>query len=172
MAAPPPALIQMSDDVDDDMEQLLGSDATSRANASGDADDDDDDDDCAPAPPPKARDGSSGSGLFGELFDGIDEAPGPRLARIAAPRALCARGEVSGALGDLGTFLPDVVALASVTGGPPPAPFVFWSGVWSVWTGLLFDLPMPVQARAVAVACPRPSGVDVSDPRRPQMNAG
>ena len=46
---------------------------------------------------------------------------------------------------------------APAAGGFPPAPFVFWSGVWSVWTGVLFDLPMPVQPMhavvAVAVAC-------------------
>ena len=50
------------------------------------------------------------------------------------------------------TFLPDVVALSTVASGPLPAPFVFWSGVWSLWTGLLFDLPMPVQPMHAVVA--------------------
>jgi hypothetical protein len=87
------------------------------------------------------------------LRHGIREPWRDRLYRISAPARMLQRGEISGCLGDLGTFLPDVVALANAPlGGFPPAPFVFWSGVWSLWTGLLFDLPMPVQPMHAVVA--------------------
>ena len=122
-----------ADDVDDDAERLLGGD------------------DDIPESSPPAR-AAPAEESFAMLFHGIHEPLAARVARICAPSALFARGEMSGALGDLGTFLPDVVALSSVAGGFPPAPFVFWSGVWSVWTGVLFDLPMPVQPMHAVVA--------------------
>ena len=61
---------------------------------------------------------------------------------------------MAGALGDLGTFLPDVVALGTNALGPavPVGAMVFFSGLWSVWAGLLFDIPMPIQPMHTVVA--------------------
>ena len=55
--------------------------------------------------------------------------------------------ELSGCLGDLGTFLPDVVALSQnrLSPYPHPAAFVFFSGLWNLASGVYFDLPLPVQ---------------------------
>lgn len=65
--------------------------------------------------------------------------------------------ELSGALGDLGTFLPLLIALAT-TGTHAislPATLVF-SGLYNVLTGLFFGIPLPVQPMkaiaAVAIA--------------------
>ena len=64
------------------------------------------------------------------------------------------RGEISGSLGDLGTFLPDVVALANNPLGayPAPAAFIFFNGVWNVASGFAFDLPLPIQPMHTVVA--------------------
>eukprot|EP00966_Prymnesium_polylepis_P154103 3558529-Prymnesium_polylepis.1 len=53
-----------------------------------------------------------------------------RVAHVFSPSRMLRAGEVSGALGDLGTFLPDVVALATSVRAPniPVASFVFFSG--------------------------------------------
>ena len=77
-----------------------------------------------------------------------------RVVRIASPSRMLTRGEVAGALGDLGTFLPDVVALSKNAAAPlaDPAAMVFFSGVWSVWAGLVFDMPMPIQPMHAVVA--------------------
>ena len=63
-------------------------------------------------------------------------------------------GEVAGSLGDLGTFLPDLVALSNNSLGayPAPAAFVFFSGFWSVYAGVAYDLPMPIQPMHTVVA--------------------
>jgi MFS superfamily sulfate permease-like transporter len=65
------------------------------------------------------------------------------------------REEISGSLGDLGTFLP--LALGFITQcGLSPAPVFFFAGLWNVVTGFLFRLPIPVQpmkaVAAVAIA--------------------
>jgi MFS superfamily sulfate permease-like transporter len=65
------------------------------------------------------------------------------------------RDEISGSLGDLGTFLP--LTLGYITQcGLSPAPVFFFAGLWNVATGLLFRLPIPVQPMkaiaAVAIA--------------------
>ncbi len=52
--------------------------------------------------------------------------------------------EASGSLGDLGTFLPLLVAMAAF-GVVSFAPALFWAGVYNVLAGLLWDSPMPVQ---------------------------
>lgn len=61
---------------------------------------------------------------------------------------------MAGALGDLGTFLPDVVALGTNSLGPaiPVGAMVFFSGLWSIWAGVLFDIPMPIQPMHTVVA--------------------
>ena len=63
--------------------------------------------------------------------------------------------EASGALGDLGTFIPLVVSLIAVCGMDAGTVLVF-AGLFNVATGLLFDKPVPVQPMkaiaAVAIA--------------------
>jgi MFS superfamily sulfate permease-like transporter len=73
-------------------------------------------------------------------------------AEAASPDFRFTREEISGSLGDLGTFLP--LALGFITQcGLSPAPVFFFAGLWNVVTGFLFRLPIPVQPmKAVAAA--------------------
>lgn len=88
----------------------------------------------------------------------VDEAADqPSAAGRARQACSCGRmlrrGEVSGALGDLGTFLPDVVALSNnPLGAFPSASFVFFSGLWSIAAGAAYDIPMPIQPMHTIVA--------------------
>ncbi|KAF7712915.1 Uncharacterized protein PECH_002337 [Penicillium ucsense] len=63
--------------------------------------------------------------------------------------------EISGSLGDLGTFLPIAIALA-VNGSVSLASTLIFSGVYNILTGLFFGIPLPVQPMkaiaAVAIA--------------------
>ncbi|KAJ6112161.1 hypothetical protein N7523_008222 [Penicillium sp. IBT 18751x] len=63
--------------------------------------------------------------------------------------------EISGSLGDLGTFLPIAIALA-VNGTVSLASTLMFSGVYNILTGLFFGIPLPVQPMkaiaAVAIA--------------------
>ena len=87
------------------------------------------------------------------MDDSLDDGLLARCRRVLSPRRMLQRGEVSGALGDLGTFLPDVVALSSVMGSAlPAASFVFFSGLWNLVSGCLFDLPLPIQPMHTVVA--------------------
>lgn len=52
--------------------------------------------------------------------------------------------EVNGSLGDLGTFIPIVIALTLVNGLDLGTTLIF-TGVCNIITGLLFGVPMPVQ---------------------------
>jgi hypothetical protein len=52
--------------------------------------------------------------------------------------------EISGALGDLGTLLPLMIALALQGSISLPTTLVF-SGVFNIATGAVFGLPLPVQ---------------------------
>ncbi|UCD47602.1 MAG: putative sulfate/molybdate transporter [Deltaproteobacteria bacterium] len=65
------------------------------------------------------------------------------------------REEISGSLGDLGTFLPLTLGYIAQC-GLSPAPVFFFAGLWNFVTGLLFRLPIPVQPMkaiaAVAIA--------------------
>ena len=54
------------------------------------------------------------------------------------------RQELSGSLGDLGTFLPLILGLSAVAGLSFPA-MLFWAGAANIATGLTFAIPMPVQ---------------------------
>ena len=56
--------------------------------------------------------------------------------------------EVSGSLGDLGTLLPLMIALA-VQGYIELGSTLVFSGVFNVLTGLVFGLPLPVQPMKV-----------------------
>lgn len=52
--------------------------------------------------------------------------------------------EISGALGDLGTFLPIAIAL-TVNGSISLSSTLIFTGAYNVLTGLFFGLPLPVQ---------------------------
>src|SRR5688572_5446025 len=62
----------------------------------------------------------------------------------ALRRARLDRGEVSGSLGDLGTFLPLLLGMASQN-GLDFAAALFFAGLFNLATGLLFTIPMAVQ---------------------------
>jgi MFS superfamily sulfate permease-like transporter len=63
--------------------------------------------------------------------------------------------EISGGFGDLGTFIPLAVPMVLVC-GMDAGSLLFWAGFFSITTGLLFGLPIPVQPMkaiaAVAIA--------------------
>lgn len=58
--------------------------------------------------------------------------------------------EASGALGDLGTLLPFLVALA-VQGSISLSTTLVFTGVFNVVTGVVFGIPLPVQPMKVRV---------------------
>jgi len=74
-----------------------------------------------------------------------DESLMTRVKRVINPRRMFQWSEISGAFGDLGTFLPDVIALARIGAHPSPAAFVFFSGFWNLVTGCVFDIPLAIQ---------------------------
>ena len=65
------------------------------------------------------------------------------------------RNEISGSLGDLGTFIPLLVGM-SVTNGLDFTSALFFAGLFNIVTGLAFSIPMAVQPMkaiaAVAIA--------------------
>lgn len=65
--------------------------------------------------------------------------------------------EISGALGDLGTLLPLMIALALQGSINLPSTLVF-SGLFNIVTGVVFGIPLPVQPMKVSsVLYPSPS---------------
>nr|KMM71036.1 sulfate transporter [Coccidioides posadasii RMSCC 3488] len=82
-----------------------------------------------------------------------------RFSRFSSRNWTTFRGqpltEISGALGDLGTFLPILIALAVNDSISLPATLVF-SGLYNIFTGWFFGIPLPVQPMkaiaAVAIA--------------------
>lgn len=60
-----------------------------------------------------------------------------------------ALAEVSGSLGDLGTLLPLMIALA-VQGSIHLGSTLVFSGLFNILTGLLFGIPLPVQPMKVS----------------------
>jgi hypothetical protein len=59
--------------------------------------------------------------------------------------------EISGSLGDLGTLLPLMIALA-VQGSIDLGSTLVFSGFWNVLTGVAFGVPLPVQPMKVRQA--------------------
>jgi MFS superfamily sulfate permease-like transporter len=60
--------------------------------------------------------------------------------------------ELSGSLGDLGTFIPLTIALAK-SNSIHLTPALFFAGLTNIATGVVWDLPMPVQPmKAIAAA--------------------
>ncbi len=81
--------------------------------------------------------------------------PAPLPARDTTDRLRFNLAEMSGALGDLGTFLPLAAGMAAVNRMDLGAIFLF-AGAMNIATGLLFRQPVPVQpmkaVAAVAIA--------------------
>jgi len=69
------------------------------------------------------------------------------------------RQEISGSLGDLGTFLPIILGLAAVAGLSFPA-MLFWAGASNIATGLIFAIPMPVQPMKAIAAVALSEGMN------------
>ena len=67
------------------------------------------------------------------------------------------RLELAGSFGDLGTFLPIVVAMILINGLSPSAVLLAF-GLFYIFTGLFYGLPVPVQplkaVAAIAIASP------------------
>ncbi|KAI9167550.1 Molybdate transporter 1 [Paramyrothecium foliicola] len=79
-----------------------------------------------------------------------------RLRRVHAHNVVTFRrapfSEISGSLGDLGTLLPLMIALA-VQGSIQLGSTLVFSGVFNVLTGVAFGIPLPVQPmKAIAAA--------------------
>ena len=64
--------------------------------------------------------------------------------RFGFPLLRLDRHEISGSLGDLGTFLPLLVGM-SITNGLNFASALFFAGLFNIVTGLTFSIPMAVQ---------------------------
>jgi hypothetical protein len=56
--------------------------------------------------------------------------------------------EISGSLGDLGTLLPLMIALA-LQGSISLSTTLVFSGLWNIMTGMVFGIPLPVQPMKV-----------------------
>jgi len=56
--------------------------------------------------------------------------------------------EISGSLGDLGTLLPLMIALA-VNNSISLSTTLVFSGLWNILTGVAFGIPLPVQPMKV-----------------------
>jgi hypothetical protein len=56
--------------------------------------------------------------------------------------------EISGSLGDLGTLLPLMIALA-VNNSIVLSTTLVFSGLWNIVTGVVFGIPLPVQPMKV-----------------------
>ena len=108
-----------------------------------------------------------GNRTCGDTQDRVREDEGvlTRVRRVLWWRRMLRPGEVSGSLGDLGTFLPDVVALSNNPLGayPVPASFVFFSGAWSLITGCSYDMPLPVQPMHTVVAVALTEGLTYAE---------
>lgn len=71
--------------------------------------------------------------------------------RFARPRFAWNVGELSGALGDLGTFLPHIIAAITVVGMPASGVLV-WFGLFYLAAGAYFGVPIGVQPMKAASA--------------------
>lgn len=72
--------------------------------------------------------------------------------------------EASGALGDLGTFIPIVIALTLVNGLDLGTTLIF-TGLYNIITGLIFGVPMPVQPMKSIAAVAISQGDPLSVPQ-------
>jgi len=81
--------------------------------------------------------------------------------------------EVSGSLGDLGTFLPLILNLAAIK-VILFSPALFWAGFYNVLTGFIWNSPMPVQPMKTIAAVALTLGANGSPGLTPEevMGAG
>lgn len=79
-----------------------------------------------------------------ELPDEEISAPQHALKRIYDSWNHLTLSEISGSLGDMGTFIPLYVALCR-QGSLHPAPALFFAGLCNFFSGIAWNLPMPVQ---------------------------
>ena len=71
----------------------------------------------------------------------------PRVGRVVRKAAWFLRPErheMAGSLGDLGTFIPLFVGMVVVS-GLSASSVLFFAGLFNITTGVLFNIPMPVQ---------------------------
>ena len=68
--------------------------------------------------------------------------------------------EISGSLGDLGTLLPLMIALA-VNNSISLSTTLVFSGLWNILTGAAFGMPLPVQPMKVSDA-PRRTLIEIT----------
>ena len=86
-----------------------------------------------------------------DLLDGVAGPPAPPPTRRARPRFALTLGEVSGALGDLGTFLPHIIGAITVVGMSPAGIFITF-GLFYALAGGFYGLPIAVQPMKAASA--------------------
>jgi hypothetical protein len=78
------------------------------------------------------------------IFGGLRQAHQYNVATLRrSPMA-----ELSGALGDLGTFLPILIALY-LQGAVGLGSTLVFSGIFNIVTGVVFGIPLPVQPMKV-----------------------
>ena len=51
------------------------------------------------------------------------------------------RNEIAGSLGDLGTFIVFLVGVVTIS-GMDPSPILVFSGIFNIFNGFVFGLPM------------------------------
>lgn len=66
--------------------------------------------------------------------------------------------EISGSLGDLGTLLPLMIALA-VNNSISLSTTLVFSGLWNILTGAAFGIPLPVQPMKVSIISDFPASL-------------
>jgi hypothetical protein len=83
----------------------------------------------------------------------LDSTPAQASAVATPPRRRFAWSldEVSGALGDLGTFLPHILGAITVVGMDPTGIFVTF-GLFYAFSGAFYGIPMAVQPMKAASA--------------------
>jgi hypothetical protein len=91
---------------------------------------------------------------------GPDGSHGPSSVRRVLASARLDRHEVAGAFGDLGTFLPLLVAMAAEN-KLDFAAGLFFAGLFNVVTGLVFAIPMAVQPMKAIAAVAISEGLSV-----------
>lgn len=96
-------------------------------------------------------------GIFARVLRGGDVKPGAPVS-LAVQRSSFGPGEWTGALGDLGTMVPILLALA-MTGALSLKPALVGIGLTYILAGAYFGLPMPVQPLKAAAAIALAQGV-------------